>query len=95
MSRLDRPPTTSIRSACAAEVEANGKATFGRKSRHSDVADFLTAYRTHPEAYRVNSALLAEFIGSMVAVGELTDWTIALIGGGRGHGKQEHALTRL
>lgn len=50
----------------------------------SDVADFLEAYRTHPEAYRVNSALLAEFIRSMVAVGELTHWTIALIGGGEG-----------
>jgi len=50
----------------------------------SDVADFLTAYRTHPEAYRVNSALLSEFIRSMVAVGELTHWTVALIGGGQG-----------
>jgi len=50
----------------------------------SDVADFLAAHRTHPEAYRVNSALLAEFIRSMVAVGELTHWTIALIGGGQG-----------
>jgi hypothetical protein len=50
----------------------------------SDVADFLMAYRTHPEAYRVNSALLSEFIRSMVAVGELTHWTIALIGGGQG-----------
>ena len=49
-----------------------------------DVADFLTAYRTHPEAYRVNSALLAEFIQSMVSIGELTKWTIALIGGGQG-----------
>ena len=50
----------------------------------SDIADFLTAYRTHPEAYRANSALLAEFVRSMVAVGELTHWTIALIGGGQG-----------
>lgn len=49
-----------------------------------DVADFLTAYRTHPEAHRVNSALLAEFIQSMVSIGELTKWTIALIGGGQG-----------
>src|ERR1019366_3854934 len=50
----------------------------------SDIADFLTAYRTHPEAYRVNSALLAEFVRSMVAVGELTHWTIALIGAAQG-----------
>jgi Z1 domain len=50
----------------------------------SDVVDFLTAYRTHPRAYRTNSALLSEFIQSMGAVGELTSWTIALIGGGQG-----------
>jgi len=50
----------------------------------SDVADFLTTYRTHPEAYRVNSALLSEFIRSMMTVGELTHWTLALIGGGQG-----------
>jgi hypothetical protein len=50
----------------------------------SDVADFLTAYRTHAGAYRVNSALLSEFIRSMVTVGELTNWTIALIGGSQG-----------
>jgi hypothetical protein len=49
-----------------------------------DVVDFLNAYRTHPEAYRVNSALLAEFIQSMVSAGELTRWTIALVGGGQG-----------
>jgi hypothetical protein len=47
----------------------------------SEVVDFLTAYRTHPEAHKVNSTLLAEFIQSMVGVGELTRWTVVLIGG--------------
>ena len=54
----------------------------------SDVVDFLTAYRTHPEAHKVNSTLLAEFIQSMVGVGELTHWTIALIGGREGRRPQ-------
>ncbi|ELR04368.1 hypothetical protein GMDG_09041, partial [Pseudogymnoascus destructans 20631-21] len=48
------------------------------------VVDFFTAYRTHPDAYKVNSALLAEFIRQMNTVGELSDWTVAVIGGGRG-----------
>jgi hypothetical protein len=48
------------------------------------VADFLTDYRTHPDAYKVNSKLLAEFVRSMIVVGELSDWTVAVIGGGRG-----------
>lgn len=52
----------------------------------SDVVDFLTSYRTHPEAHKVNSTLLAEFIQSMVGVGELTHWTVVLIGGREGRG---------
>lgn len=50
----------------------------------SEVVDFLLAYRTHPEAHKVNSILLAEFIQSLVAEGELTSWTVVLIGGGDG-----------
>jgi hypothetical protein len=45
---------------------------------------FLDSYRGHPEARKANSLLLAEFIRSLVAQGELTRWTVALIGGGEG-----------
>lgn len=48
------------------------------------IVEFLTSYRTHPEAHKVNSTLLAEFIQSMAAGNELTQWTVALIGGGEG-----------
>ena len=51
-----------------------------------DVIGFLDAYRSHPEAHKVNSDLLAEFIRSLVRENELTDWTVALIGAGRGKG---------
>jgi len=50
----------------------------------ANVVDFLRSYRTHPDAYKVNGLMLAEFIESMVKVGELTSWTVALIGGGDG-----------
>ena len=50
----------------------------------TEVIAFLNGYRTHPVAYKVNSVLLAEFITRMNAVGELTKWTVAVIGGGRG-----------
>ena len=46
----------------------------------TQVVDFLTAYSTHPAAFRVNSSMLAEFVSSMSSVGELTDWTIAVMG---------------
>lgn len=49
-----------------------------------DIVTFLRSYRTHPDAYRVNSVLLAEFIESLNQIGELTAWTVVLIGGGQG-----------
>lgn len=48
------------------------------------VLDFLEAYRSHPEARKANSLLLAQFIRSLVPQRELTRWTVALIGGGEG-----------
>jgi hypothetical protein len=50
----------------------------------SRVVSFLAAYKTHPDAYKVNSPLLAQFVESLVSAGELTHWTVALIGGGEG-----------
>lgn len=49
-----------------------------------DVLVFLDGYRSHPEARKANSALLADFIRSLVPGGELTAWTVAIIGGGEG-----------
>ena len=48
------------------------------------VIDFFRGYTTHPDAMKVVSALIAEFIESMNTVGELIQWTVAVIGGGEG-----------
>lgn len=48
---------------------------------HEHITDFLGAYSTHPEALKANSVLLREFITSMVREGELTEWTVAVLGG--------------
>ena len=48
------------------------------------VVDFFRGYATHPSAMKVNSALIAEFIEGMNANRELTEWTVAVIGGGEG-----------
>lgn len=45
------------------------------------VTGFLGAYRTHPDVQKANSLLLRDFITSMAAAGELTHWTVAIIGG--------------
>jgi hypothetical protein len=47
----------------------------------AEILDFLATYKTHPEAIKVSGPLLAEFIQSMASVGELTRWTVALVGG--------------
>jgi hypothetical protein len=49
---------------------------------HEHVTDFLGAYSTHPEAMKANSQLLREFVASLVKEGELTEWTVAVLGGG-------------
>ena len=46
------------------------------------VAEFFEAYSTHHKARKVNSDLLQKFVRSMANVGELTSWTVAVIGGG-------------
>ena len=48
------------------------------------IAEFFETFVTHPKARKVNSALLRDFVRSMAATGELTSWTVALLGGGSG-----------
>lgn len=50
------------------------------------VLSFLDAYSTHPNATSAKSALLSEFIEKMVDTGQLTQWSVALLGGGLGQG---------
>jgi hypothetical protein len=50
----------------------------------NEIVDFLTSYKTHSDAYKVNSQLLGQFVQSMTLSQELTNWTVALIGGGEG-----------
>lgn len=49
------------------------------------IAEFFESYVTHPNARKVNSKLLGQFVRNMAKSGELTSWTVALIGGGSTH----------
>ncbi len=44
------------------------------------IVSFLRNYRTHPASFRIMSPLIADFIEEMNKGGELTSWTVALIG---------------
>lgn len=46
------------------------------------VIEFLRTYETHPDSRKVRSDLLADFVDEMSRAGELTEWTIAVVGGG-------------
>jgi hypothetical protein len=81
--------------ACGAPHEVNPKRARGDQEQRWEgflwndvpadhIADFFDSFITHPKARKVNSALLRDFIRSMAATGELTSWTVALIGGGDG-----------
>ncbi len=49
-----------------------------------EIMDFLQSYQTHRAAYKVNSSMLVEFIRNMTQFGELTQWTVVLMGVGTG-----------
>lgn len=49
-----------------------------------DIVDFIGSFKTHPDAYKVNSALIVQYIQSMNNVGELVKWNVGLVGGGEG-----------
>ncbi|WP_338649069.1 Z1 domain-containing protein [Pseudomonas sp. ML2-2023-3] len=57
----------------------------------SMVLSFLDAYTTHPNATSAKAALLSEFITKMVDIGQLSRWSVALLGGGNGVG-DEHTF---
>ncbi|MCB1885710.1 MAG: Z1 domain-containing protein [Geminicoccaceae bacterium] len=46
------------------------------------VLEFLDAFATHPEAPKAHSGLLRQFIQAQNAIGELTEWSIAVLPGG-------------
>jgi hypothetical protein len=48
------------------------------------IAEFFESFVTHPKARKVISVLLRDFVKSMAATGELTSWTVVLMGGGSG-----------
>lgn len=48
------------------------------------VIEFLRSYQTHPSSFRVVPPMLADFISGMSLDGELTRWTVALVGAEKG-----------
>lgn len=92
---LNLDTTNKLISACGKPSEPNPKRMRGDLEQKWDgflwngvpaeaIAEFFESFITHPKARKVNSALLRDFVRSMAATGELTSWTVALLGGGSG-----------
>lgn len=65
----------------------NGSASWNQVPA-DQVITFLESYKTHPNAFKVNSQMIADFIRKMSDEGELTQWTIAVTGGSSDNKKQ-------
>jgi hypothetical protein len=74
-------PVVRIRNST--EQKWNGSHLWN-KVPAQDITDFLYSYKTHQGAYKVDAPLMAEFISTMTGSGELTSWTVVLLGGGEG-----------
>jgi len=46
-----------------------------------EVVEFLRSYQVHPDSRKVRSDLLANFVEQMSYSGELTSWTVVVLGG--------------
>lgn len=91
VSNLPKPETDPVRVRQGREFKWSGY--LWRNVAAADVIDFLSSYRTHPDALKVNSSLLAEFVQGMVARGELTEWTVAVIGASDAPEERIHEVT--
>lgn len=77
-SPAERDPIVRTRAASTQEW----KGFLWSDVQAETIAEFFESYTTHHRARKVNSDLLQKFVRSMAAVGELTSWTVAVIGGG-------------
>ena len=82
ISSLGSPETNPTRTRCGSVQDWKGYLWSGMSAE--EILAFLDSYHGHTEARKANSLLLAEFIRSLNTNGELTNWTVALIGGGEG-----------
>ena len=75
---------------CAIQEDAAGRRDQSRSSRviwnnvpASDIIGFLQEFRTHQDAPKVNSRLMADFIAKKSGEGKLLQWTVVLLTGGQ------------
>jgi hypothetical protein len=62
------------------------QSTLWRDVESSKILSFLGSYLTHPNATSAKATVLADFITKMVEIGQLKQWSVALLAEGSGVG---------
>ncbi|MCF8208029.1 MAG: Z1 domain-containing protein [Rhodoferax sp.] len=81
------------------EYARDGSADKWKRSRlwrdvdAATILSFLGSYATHPSATSAKGPVLADFVTKMVGIGQLKQWSVALLAEGEGVG-ESHAFSR-
>ena len=78
LAALGKPERDPVRTRKGARQEWSGY--LWSNVQPGPIVEFMQSYSTHPGAHRVVSPLIAEFVELMAGAGELTEWSVALIG---------------
>ena len=86
IASLGNPRSQPLKYARDGDADSWPNARLWKDVDVTKVLGFLGAYATHPNATSAKAGVLSEFISKMVDIGQLTQWSIALLGGGDGVG---------
>lgn len=86
IASLGNPWSQPLKYARDGDADSWPNARLWKNADVSKVLGFLGAYATHPNATSAKAGVLAEFISKMVDIGQLRQWSVALLGGGDGVG---------
>ena len=87
IASLGEPFSGPLKYARNGEADSWPNARLWKNVDVYDVLRFLNAYVTHPNATSAKAPVLADFISKMVGIGQLRQWSVALLGGGDGIGE--------
>lgn len=75
-------PEKDVKYKRNAEAQNWPNSALWRDVEATKILKFLEGYTTHPNATSAKASVLSDFINKMIKIGQLTQWSIGLIGSG-------------
>lgn len=94
ISKLNNPEIDPVRDRFGSVTNWNGS-YYWENVPGEEIYNFFLNYKTHPQANKVVSSCIAEFLSQMMKIKELTNWSVALIGTGKEGKGSEHKIAKL